>query len=131
MSTDKMLIPNIAQGRFQNIEGIPIQVISELFSRMQMPENLQLEFWGQVAKKEVKSIKGRVKQIDSLNDGTSIVHIIGDDGNEDFFRHPGDMTDQHLDEFKRAQNHGLKVRVIYQKDGDAKPINEIAVYGRE
>jgi hypothetical protein len=38
------------------------------------------------------------------------------------------MIDQQLDEFQRAQNHGLKVRVMYQEEADRRPVNAIEAF---
>ena len=131
MSTSKTPIPNKAIHRFEHLEGIPLQVINELFSRMQMPENLQQAFWEQVAVKDVKSITGRVQAIVTDKEGTTRVTVEDKNGNSTTFYHPRDMSPEQLDEFKRAQNHGLKVGVLYQEEGDKKPINEVFVFGQE
>jgi len=128
MSSDNMPIPNKAIGRFERVEGIPLPVIKELFVRMQMPENLQQAFWAQVAAKEWKAVTGRVQAITTFKDGTTMVAVEDRQGNTTLFYHPRDMGDQLLDELKRAQNHGLRVRVMYQEEADKRPVNAIEVF---
>jgi hypothetical protein len=128
MSSDNTPIPNKALRRFERVEGIPLPVINELFFRMQMPENLQQAFWEQVAAKEWKEFTGRAQAITIFKDGMTMVTVEDRHGNTTLFYHPRDMIDQQLDEFQRAQNHGLKVRVMYQEEADRRPVNAIEAF---
>ena len=49
-----------------------------------------------------------------------------EDGSTETFRHPTDMTDEQFDEFKRAQNNGLSVEVIYNQENHK--IESLSVY---
>ncbi len=132
-------IPDAAQTRFETREGISLEVISELFMRMDMPKQHQEQFWKQVAFKPFGYVVGTQIDIATYKDGRTWVRITdpGNPGNNinEIFYHKRDMTDKQLDELKRADNNNKKVAIHWQKEVDTdgntvkKPINSVMVFG--
>ncbi|MEE8104083.1 MAG: hypothetical protein V3T86_00960 [Planctomycetota bacterium] len=125
MTRNKTEIPSKARDTFDPICGMPLEVVEELFARARVPKAARVAFWKQAAKKDYKTVEGEVDSIITRDDGTVSV-IIGNGVNE-IFTTPNDMTDAQLDEFKRAQNHELKVDVTYQEEDGAKKIKFVIV----
>ncbi|MCW5977752.1 MAG: hypothetical protein KIT09_06725 [Bryobacteraceae bacterium] len=121
-------IPDKALRRFEKVEGIPLPVIAELFSRMQLAGDLQQAFWQQVAAKPWEQTTGSVRAVTTMGDGVTLVEVIDRDGSTTIFYHPRDMSDQQLDESKRAQSHGLSVRVMYQDEAEKRPVKGLEVF---
>jgi hypothetical protein len=61
-----------------------------------------------------ESATGKVVRISTDANGKTTVLVQGDNMNETF-EHPAHMTDEQLEEFKRAQNHDKKVAVDWDK----------------
>ena len=114
------------------LPGIPIDIVRELFSRMKMPEDLQVSFWQQAARKKLKAISGKVYFINTNEDGTVSVNVYDKVNKKSVtFHKPGDMTDDQLKEFKRAQNNDLKVTVLYQEEEGKKTIKQLHVFSAD
>jgi hypothetical protein len=69
---------------------------------------------------------GKVIRISTDANGKTTVLVQGDNMNESF-EHPGEMTDEQLEEFKRAQNHDRKVAVDWTET--PRKVNSVAVFG--
>ena len=77
--------------------------------------------------KEITEVAGTILEITIAKDGVSCIQIRDLDGSEHILCHPADMTDAQLDEFKRAQNHGFKVAILYCVNEGDKDLIEITV----
>jgi hypothetical protein len=62
----------------------------------------------------VETITGKVQSIWTDADGTTTVVIDNGNGRAEQFKHPGEMTDKQLEEFKRAQSAKRRVGVEYE-----------------
>jgi len=68
---------------------------------------------------------GKVTRIATHNDGKTTVTVYSDDYDPPFnetFEHPGGMSDEQLDEFKRAQNHDKEVTVDYDDNNKVETV---------
>lgn len=121
-------VPLEAVRQFEKFEGIPLDVIAELFSRMELPVDLQASFWETAAAKDLKTQAGKV-QILTKRDGTKEVTIFSKGGSSETFIVPDDLTDEQLEELKRAQGARLTVGVQYQLEANGKkPVNWVIVF---
>jgi hypothetical protein len=74
------------------------------------------------------SCAGTVAIITTDSNGTTRVTIQKGDTNESF-EHRRDMSDEQLDEFKRAQNNGLEAGVNWEEAADgSRPIDAVLVF---
>lgn len=123
-------IPVEARNRFESIGAIPIDVVAELFELSELPRAAQAAFWAAAMEKEITRISGRVQRIVTgrnskqvyVDDGHGKVHV---------FNVPDELTDDQLEELKRAQNHRLPVNIEYQTKDGKKTVNSVEVWERD
>jgi hypothetical protein len=92
MSGNEMRVPREAKNSFEHVQGIPLNVISELFSRAKVPTELQAAFWHAAAAKSYKYCTGKVRIVTN-RDGTKTVTVFDSGGNV-VFHVPDDLTDE-------------------------------------
>jgi hypothetical protein len=121
-------IPVEARGRFEGCGGIPVDVVAELFARSEAPAAVQAAFWEAVLLKDIQRTPGaRVMRIVTRRNGTQVV-IDDGKGHAYTFEVPDEMTEEQLEEMKRAQSHGLPVNVEFQTEGKKKTVNAVEVW---
>lgn len=123
-------IPVEARNRFESVGAIPIDVVAELFELSELPRAAQAAFWAAAMQKDIQRLPGYVQRIHTgrnekqvyIDDGHGKVHI---------FNVPDELTDEQLEELKRAQNHHLPVTIEYQTKDGKKTVNSVEVWERE
>lgn len=119
--------------------AIPVEVVAELFERMQLSKDLQGQFFQVAKEKEYHEISGKVTKIKTNRDGSTQVCVGstatgGVPGPNDpivltnYFYGPGGFSDAQLDEFKRAQSDGLCVKVTWQVENGVRQVNSVEVF---
>jgi hypothetical protein len=111
----------------QTDSAIDIDVIAEIMNRANIDSATQDAFFQQAAVKVYHSISGEVSNIKTNKDGSTVVSVQSG-ATTNYFYSPTDYTDAQLEEFKRAQNHGLCVTVKFQTEPGSRPINSVSVH---
>ena len=122
-------VPREVLNRFEDLKGVPLNVIAELLGRARIPTDLQAAFWKVAAAKDLKYITGKIR-IKTNRDNTKEVTIFDSHG-PITFHVPDDLTDDQLAELKRAQGANLPVILCYQVEGANRPVNSVEVWEAE
>jgi hypothetical protein len=110
----EVALPHVAQERFENAGGIPLDVVAELFALAKIGENSQAAFWRQAAQKELFYYTGKVVPIRTNRDGKTSIKLTNAAGKPQTWYHPNEITDEQLEEFKRAQDNDFEVETVGQ-----------------
>lgn len=138
-SSAEVPAPNDVVSKFQNVGGLPANIICELFTRANVDPAVQAKFWQQARAKEFATIAGRVGYIKTNRDGTAQVAIESTATGgaprpgeptplTNYFYFPDDLTQDQLDELKRAQSGGFCVELEFQLEDGARPVNSVRVF---
>ncbi len=107
----------------QNIETL----IKDALENSNISEADKVDIMSELESKDVINVAGDILEISNSKDGVSCIQIRDLDGLEHMLCHPGDMTDDQLSEFKRAQNHALKVEIFYCNRAGDKDLIDVSV----
>ena len=129
--SEQISVPREARNAFEQADAIPLDIVSELFGRAKIPTQLQAAFWETVAEKQHKSFAWKSIRIKTRRDGTKELILISSSIEVIKFQIPDDLTDEQLEEMKRAQSANLPGVIDYQlEDGGKRPVNFVEVFER-
>ena len=121
-------VPPEIYTRFEPTGGVPVDLVTELFALLKMPEHTQSAFWEAAVRRDEVCITGEVQSVKTRRDGTTQVGI-GVERGTNYPYHPANLTQAQLDEMKRAQSARLCVTVCWEHEvGVGRVVTSVVVH---